>query len=69
MLEQDIVKKGQVNKKLLELKREFETGNNNKEYKIKAIISSIVYGKEANNQILGLYYLILWKSYSKEENI
>ncbi len=27
-----------------------------------------MYGKEENNQILGLYYLILWKSYLKKES-
>ena len=29
----------------------------------------MMYGQQANNQILSFYYLILWKSYSKEENI
>ena len=45
----------------------FET-RDNKEYEVKTIIDSTVYGQQANNQILGLYYFILWKSYLKKEN-
>ncbi len=70
LLEQDTTRKGRINEKtLLELKKEieFEAGDN-KEYEVKAIIDSAVYGKEANNQILGLYYLVLWKSYLEEKN-
>ncbi len=60
LLEQDTIKKGQVNEKtLLEPGREFE-GRNNKEYEVETIIDSAVYGKEAaNDQMPGLYYLIL----------
>ncbi len=43
---------------LLEPEKEFEA-RDNKKYKVKAIINSAVYGKEANNQILGLYYFVL----------
>ncbi len=57
---QDTIKKGRVNKfnKPLKLEKEFEA-RNNKEYEVKAIIYSIVYGNETINQILGLYYLVL----------
>ena len=48
-----------MDKALLESAKqlEFET-KNNKEYEVKAIISSVVYGKQANDQITGLYYLV-----------
>ncbi len=61
LLEQDTTRKEQVDNKALsesEKKLEFET-RGNKEYKVKAIINSAVYGQQANNQIPGLYYLIL----------
>ncbi len=45
----------------------FEAGDN-KEYKVKAIIDSAVYGQQVNNQRPGLYYLISWKGYPEEEN-
>ncbi len=46
---------------------EFEA-EDNKEYEVKAIIDSAVYSQQANDQMLGLDYLVSWKSYSKEEN-
>ncbi len=47
---------------------EFETGGD-KEYEVKAIIDSMVSGQQANNnQMLGLYYLILWKGYPEKKN-
>ncbi len=46
---------------------EFEAGDN-KEYEVEAIIDSVVYGQQANDQIPGLYYLILWKGYPEKEN-
>ncbi len=46
---------------------EFET-EGNKKYEIKTIIDSAVYGQQTNDQILDLYYLILWKGYPEEEN-
>ncbi len=41
-----------------EPEKEFEAGDN-KEYEVEAIIDSAVYGQQANNQMLGLYYLVL----------
>ena len=60
LLKQDITKKKQVNKKtLLESKKKFEV-REDKKYKVKAIINSVMYGKKmANNQIPDLYYLVL----------
>ncbi len=46
---------------------EFETGGN-KEYEVEAIIDSAVYDQQVNNQMQGLYYLVLWKGYPEEEN-
>ena len=71
LLEQNTTNKGQVDKIALpeaEKDMEFEVGGD-KEYEVKAIINSVVYGQQAkNNQMPGLYYLVLWKGYLKEEN-
>ena len=62
LLKQDTTKKRQINKTLSEPKKElkFKT-QGNKEYEIKAIIDSAVYGQKINNsnQMPGLYYLVL----------
>ncbi len=56
-------------KALPEPEKELEFGaGDNKEYEIKAIIDSAVYNQQANDQMPGLYYLILWKGYPEEEN-
>lgn len=49
------------------LVREFEPGNN-KEYEIEIIQDIIVYAKEANRYLPGLYYLVTWKGYPNENN-
>ncbi len=46
---------------------EFEA-KDNKEYEVKVIIDSAVYGQQANDQMPGLYYLLAWKDYPEEEN-
>ena len=47
---------------------EFEAGNK-KEYKINGIWDSLVSAKKSiTDQLPGLYYLVLWKSNSEEEN-
>ena len=46
---------------------EFEAGNN-KKYKVDVIQDSAVYTKESARQLLGLYYLVSWKEYPKNEN-
>ncbi len=70
LLEQDIIRKGQVDNKALpepEKDLEFEA-RRDKEYEVKAIIDSTVYDQQANEQILGLYYLVLWKGYPEKDN-
>ena len=47
---------------------EFEASNN-KEYEVDGIWDSAVYAKESTTgQLPGLYYLVSWKDYPKEEN-
>ncbi len=49
-----------MDKALPEPEKEFEfQARDNKEYKVKAIIDSAVYGQQANDQMPGLYYLVL----------
>ena len=67
LLKQDTTRKERVDKALPELKKEFEAGNN-KEYGVEAIIDNAMYGQQANDQIPGFYYLVLWKGYPEEEN-
>ena len=66
MLKLDITKKERMNDIQLDFK--FKIGNN-EEYEVDSIWDSTVYAKKLiKNQLPGLYYLILWKSYSEEEN-
>ena len=46
----------------------FKNDGNNKEYKVKAICNSTVYTNKSESFLPGLYFLVLWKSYLKEEN-
>ncbi len=40
-----------------------------KDYEVEAICDSKAYAKKSDNgQLLGLYYLVSWKSYPEEEN-
>ena len=66
MLKHDTKKKGQVNNILSESEKKFKT-KDNKEYEVKTIINSVIYGKEANNQMLSFYYLVLLKKLSCEK--
>ena len=67
LLEQDITKKGQMNDTQLNFELE---ANNNEEYKVKSIWDSAVYASpSATEQLLRLYYLVLWKDYLEKENI
>ena len=65
LLEQDITKKEWVDKKVTKL--EFKAGDS-KKYKVEAISDNAVYAKEAEGHLPGLYYLVAWKGYPKEEN-
>ena len=69
LLKQNTTKKRQVdNKALPEPENEFEA-RDDKEDEIKTIIKSAVYGPQANNnEMPGLYYLVLWKGYPEEIN-
>ncbi len=71
LLEQNTTKKEQVDNTLPKPEKdlEFKDGGK-KKYKFEAIIDSGVYSQQANSndQMSGLYYLILWKSYPGEEN-
>ena len=68
LLEQDTTRKGQVDKEVRQMK--FDADNNNsREYEVKAIRDSAVSTRESESGHLpGLYYLISWKRYPKEEN-
>ena len=65
LLEQDITRKGRMNK-FVEVP-EFEVGDN-KEYEVEAIQDNVVYTKEADRYLLGLHYLVVWKGYPRKEN-
>ena len=66
LLEQDTTRKGLMSKKILEL----DAGNkDSEEYKVEAICESAVNAnKSESGHLLGLYYLVAWKSYPEEEN-
>ena len=63
LLEQDTTKKGREFSV-----PEFELGDNDKEYEVETIQDSAVYAKEADGYLPGLYYLVVWKGYPKEQN-
>ena len=66
LLEQDTTRKERVDENITKL--EFDAGNS-KEYEVKAIRNSAVYAMELESGHLpGLYYLVAWKGYPKEEN-
>ncbi len=60
LLKQNTIIKRQVNQNdtIPELKKEFKT-KDDKKYEVKAIINSIMYGKEVNNQLPNFYYHVL----------
>ena len=64
-LEQDTIRKKRVDENVTELK--FDAGNS-KEYKVEVIWDSAVYARELEGHLSGLYYLVAWKSYLREEN-
>ncbi len=47
---------------------EFENDGDGKEYEVEAICDSAVYARELEGHLPGLYYLVSWKGYPKEEN-
>ncbi len=69
LLKKDITKKERVNEKYLsKLECEFEA-RDNKKYEVEVIIGSAMYDKKANNQMLSLYYHVLWKGYLDDKSI
>ena len=66
LLEQDTTRKRRVDKDTTKL----DAGDNKSgEYEVEAIWGSAVYANESKSSHLpGLYYLVFWKSYLKEEN-
>ena len=47
---------------------EQDTTRKGREYEVEAIRNSVVYAKEADGYLPGLYYLVAWKAYPEEEN-
>ncbi len=66
LLEQDITRKGRVDK--ITSRLEFESDGNGKEYKVEAIFDNVVYARELEGHLPAFYYLVLWKGYPKKEN-
>ena len=61
LLEQDTTRKRQVSKEVSELDA---ANKDSKEYEVEAIWNSAVYAnKSKSGYLLGLYYLVAWKSY------
>ena len=56
LLELDITKKGQMDKKVTEL--EFEAGNS-KEYKVEIIWDNAIYTNKGKGHLPSLYYLVV----------
>ena len=68
LLEQDTTKKGRVDEKTAE-QLEFEAGGDNEEYEVEGIRNSAVYARESEvGHLPGLYYLVSWKGYPKDES-
>lgn len=65
LLKQDTTQKEQVKENATQ--PEFDVGNE-KKYNVKGIQDSAVYTRESKDDVPGLYYLLLWKDYSEEEN-
>ena len=66
LLELNTTRKQRVSKKVPELDA---SNKDSKKYKMEAIWNSAVYAnKLESSHLSGLYYLVAWKGYSKEEN-
>ena len=67
LLEQNTIKKGRVDEKVRQM--EFDADNNSRKYKMEAFWDSTIYTKELeSNHLPGIYHLVFWKRYLKEEN-
>ena len=68
LLDQNTTIKKRVDKKTIK-QLEFETGGDNEEYKVEDICDNAVYIRESKvGYLLGLYYLVSWKSYHEDES-
>ena len=68
LLEQDTTRKGQVDEKTAE-QLEFKAGGDNEEYEVEGIRNNAVYARETEaGHLPGLYYLVSWKGYPKDES-
>ena len=67
LLKQDSTRKEQINKLFPEPEPEFDAGDN-KEYEVEEIIDSVIYAKEAEGHLSGLYYLVFLKGYPEKES-
>ncbi len=56
LLEQDTTRKGRVDETTSRL--EFENESDSEEYKVEAIHDSVVYARESEGHLPGLYYLV-----------
>ena len=72
LLEQDIIRKRQVNNSanetLQEPKKKFEA-RENKKYKVKASVNNTIYNYKIENHLPGFYYLVTKKSNTEEKII
>ena len=69
LLEHDSIWKENINDKITE-QLEFEAGGDNNEYEVEDIHDSAVYARESEaGHLLGVYYLVSWKSYLEDESI
>ena len=64
-MEQNTTKKGRMDKNNI---TKLDASDDSKKYKIESIRDSTVYAKKLVGYLLGLYYLVSWKKYLKEEN-
>lgn len=45
-----------------------DSESNSGKYKVEAIWDSMIYARELEGHLLGLYYLVLWKGYYEKKN-
>ena len=64
-----LLKQDSTRKKRVEKVPELDASNKgSKEYRVKAIWDSLVYVRESEGHLPGLYYLVAWKSYLEEKS-
>ena len=66
LLKQDTTRKKRIDKN--NANKLDACDNKGGEYKVEAIWDSAIYARESTEHLLGLYYLVFWKDYLKEEN-